>query len=439
MKNIKRSYIFIFILILIFFISFGASYAILMNKSEHHGKLNIVAGDLNYKIESQKLINNKITVNAGAIEKVSLTLKSLNKINSKYELYYTLNTTNSDVSVGYSIDTKDSVLGTIDANGIKNITLVIKNSSNQNVTVTLGVTGGLMNNILVLSKGNSLNQLIEIPKSFAQIILDNNNIISTSPTLTNSSNNTSDASGLYKSIATNSGDPTYYFRGNVENNYVEFAGIIWRIVRINEDGTVRMIMQDGLTGGYMNAGVFPYAGNPSQLSSLYYDNSSAVSSLASWYKTNIEDSGNSGNVSTGNYYCQQAKVAYSNIYATNSGANMLVYSSYTPNFKCENDANGYGMVNSNIGLISYDEVVFAGGYYNLVNSSYYLNNGKIFWTISPSGVDSNNYSNMWRIVADGKIESTAVASYSGIRPVINLKASVTVIGTGTIDDAYKIK
>ena len=34
---------------------------------------------------------------------------------------------------------------------------------------------------------------------------------------------------------------SYYFRGNVSNNYVKFAGFYWRIIRINGNGTVRMI------------------------------------------------------------------------------------------------------------------------------------------------------------------------------------------------------
>ena len=34
---------------------------------------------------------------------------------------------------------------------------------------------------------------------------------------------------------------SYYYRGNVTNNYVKFAGYYWRIVRINGDGTVRVI------------------------------------------------------------------------------------------------------------------------------------------------------------------------------------------------------
>ena len=34
---------------------------------------------------------------------------------------------------------------------------------------------------------------------------------------------------------------SYYFRGAVENNYVKFANFYWRIIRINGDGTIRMI------------------------------------------------------------------------------------------------------------------------------------------------------------------------------------------------------
>ncbi len=34
---------------------------------------------------------------------------------------------------------------------------------------------------------------------------------------------------------------SYYFRGNVENNWVKFAGYYWRILRMNGDGSIRMI------------------------------------------------------------------------------------------------------------------------------------------------------------------------------------------------------
>ena len=34
---------------------------------------------------------------------------------------------------------------------------------------------------------------------------------------------------------------SYYFRGAVDNNYVKFANFYWRIIRINGDGSIRMI------------------------------------------------------------------------------------------------------------------------------------------------------------------------------------------------------
>ena len=45
--------------------------------------------------------------------------------------------------------------------------------------------------------------------------------------------------GLYAS-SDNDGS-TYYYRGNVKNNYVSFAGYIWRVIRVNGNGSVRMI------------------------------------------------------------------------------------------------------------------------------------------------------------------------------------------------------
>lgn len=45
--------------------------------------------------------------------------------------------------------------------------------------------------------------------------------------------------GIYK--AEDDLGNTYYFRGNVENNYVKFANYYWRIIRINGDGTIRIV------------------------------------------------------------------------------------------------------------------------------------------------------------------------------------------------------
>ena len=45
--------------------------------------------------------------------------------------------------------------------------------------------------------------------------------------------------GLYQ--GTDDYGTAYYYRGNVKNNNVYFAGYYWRIVRINGDGSIRLM------------------------------------------------------------------------------------------------------------------------------------------------------------------------------------------------------
>ena len=51
--------------------------------------------------------------------------------------------------------------------------------------------------------------------------------------------NDSETDGLY--MAEDDEGKSYYYRGAVRNNYVSFAGFLWRIIRRNGDGSVRMI------------------------------------------------------------------------------------------------------------------------------------------------------------------------------------------------------
>ena len=45
---------------------------------------------------------------------------------------------------------------------------------------------------------------------------------------------------------------SYYFRGVVKNNYVEFANKCWRIVRITGDGSVKLVLHNDNTAGAAN-------------------------------------------------------------------------------------------------------------------------------------------------------------------------------------------
>ena len=259
-------------------------------------------------------------------------------------------------------------------------------------------------------------------------------VIDAEPTLTTSSNKSSDASGLYKSTDTNTGKPTYYFRGNVTNNYVSFAGQTWRIVRVNEDGTIRIIMQDGINS---NADI-AFNSNYNNYSYMYYTNSNAKTQLESWYQTNIGSNTNlSSKVATGAYYCEQAKAKRDSSW-TSGSATMTLYSSYTPDFKCATDGNGKGSVNASVGLLSYDEVVYAGGYYNQSNSNYYLNNSAIYWwTMSPAGF-FGSYSNVWYVYTSGFIDNGYVNRTRRLRAVLSLNADTLVTGSGTSSDPYVV-
>lgn len=66
---------------------------------------------------------------------------------------------------------------------------------------------------------------------------------------------------------------SYYYRGDVQNNYVSYAGYIWRIIRENGNGTVRMIYQ-GLSpnssGGNSSIGYSYYNNKSSDLTHLGY-------------------------------------------------------------------------------------------------------------------------------------------------------------------------
>ena len=53
--------------------------------------------------------------------------------------------------------------------------------------------------------------------------------------------NSAEATDGYVCSAPDDYGTSYYFRGNVENNWVKFANSYWRIIRINGDNTIRMI------------------------------------------------------------------------------------------------------------------------------------------------------------------------------------------------------
>ena len=262
-------------------------------------------------------------------------------------------------------------------------------------------------------------------------------VIESEPTLTTTSQEAGDESGLYKSTATNTGEPTYYFRGAVENNYVSFAGFTWRIVRINEDGTIRMIMQDGIN----NNATYKFNSKYNNYTDMYYTNSNVKDQLDSWYQTNIGSKNNlASKVATGDYYCEEAKVKIYDSY-TSGNATMTYYKNYIPNFKCSTDGNGKGLVNASVGLLSYDEAVYAGGYYNhnQNENSYFLFFNKSFWLMNLAGYGEFKY-NVWLINGSGGIHNVPINNNYVAKSVINLKSNTKISsGDGTKNKPFIVE
>lgn len=371
---------------------------------------------------------------------------------SKTGIYYiTYTITDKSNNIGktlrvVTINNTDTI-PTITLNGDSTISLeeteeyvepgVIVSDGNKVITigeVKTSTIGTYIIRYIVIDKSGNLNSVIRTVSiikatTLYDKILAHNTLIETQPTLTTSSNNTYDLSGLYKSTETNTGNPTYYFRGNVENNYVKFAGSTWRIIRINEDGTIRIWMTGGINNNVNN---YPIHSNSTNYENMYYSNSEAKLILEDWYTENITNKGYSDKVATGDYYCEQAKVVYADNYSAVGNTNTSFYEDYTSNFKCTTDKNGYGLVYASVGLITYDEVVHAGGYPLEANSDYYLVSSSP--TMSLAGFSS--YGNIWMISSQGNLGPTKISNNFRLRAVINLVANVIVTGSGTIDNPY---
>lgn len=387
-------------------------------------------------------------------------------------------------------------------------------------------------------------------------------ISSKSPDLTKTSSDSGDL-GLYKTVD-NYGD-SYYYRGAVENNYVKFAGYVWRIVRINGDNSIRLIYSGTSTSdtgsdtsigtsefnlynddaayvGYKygldkvlqhttNAGIYQrYDPSEVYFSTSYVSNDSnkTLSLSGNFVKGTLESVWGNG---TSNYkytcfkssktdtcttvveivsYVDSANVnakyhsylsksyestytdeydseikkvldsaykeyiydkGYSNYLADSlfcndrsiydgDGFSFNAMTNYSANRR--NDTNNYSLICNRqvdeftvakgssigngeltypVGLITLDEVVFAGGK-NSSNTNYYLYTGQSYWTMTPSMIFPHNTNvRTYGVLTDGSLNLWQLPFLSlGVRPVINLKSDVKIIkGNGSRNYPFIIK
>ena len=289
------------------------------------------------------------------------------------------------------------------------------------------------------------------------------------------------------------GMKSYYYRGAVDNNWVKFGkegdkDIYWRIIRINGDGSIRMIYSGTTaptestkvvmtgTGTQItvdNTNTFKFNSshnNPSYVGYMFTEGqqhgngtpSTIKTAIDNWYKkTTLEtDATTKELVSQDQIFCNDRSATTSSsgtpgeISGSMSttyyyGAYVRLVTNKSPQLKCPTASDKFTSRKSSIGnkaltypvgLITADEVAMAGGVYGSsnTNSSYYLYTNQYYWSGSPSDIDSSGYADEFIVYSSGGIGSSNADDNGGARPVVSLSSKAKLSGNGTYSKPYTV-
>ena len=273
------------------------------------------------------------------------------------------------------------------------------------------------------------------------------------------------------------GGTTYYYTGN-PNNWVQFGtnssgqSLYWRIIRINGDGTIRMIYQGtGFNTTGSGTQIETSAFNSSYNNNMYVgfkytskqvhgtgtnstilgtDESDDTSTLNGWYRANLLEEyadyidGNAG-------FCgdRYPSTSYSSSNGSGgTGRTTTYYGAYirlstnnNPSLQCSDSGDIYTTTDSStgnksltypIGLLTADEYVLAG------SGNSYLDVGTDYWTMSPCRF-SSSLAVVFYVGSSGYLDANICVNVAtGVRPVINLKSAIAISGSGTTSDPFKV-
>lgn len=297
-------------------------------------------------------------------------------------------------------------------------------------------------------------------------IITNNKVIEQTDSLPNFSQIATTDEGVFKTEDGMYGGNSYYFRGAVTTNHVIFANKCWQIIRINGDGSIRLIYNGSPINNICPANdtndesiitTYNYTINSSssyvgwtytvgnQRPTGNETSSNAKTQTENWYDTNLKiyeakiadgKFCNDRNMANGTWSASASKFSYA--------ANNRLNSNKKPTLNCPNG----DIYILKIGAITADEVAFAGGVNNIDNKAYYLYNKQGYWTMTPSNFgdveafvyEVNSNGNLTPHVVAPIMGSTTTNYSNSIRPVINLKADTTFSsGDGTLNNPYIVQ
>ena len=270
--------------------------------------------------------------------------------------------------------------------------------------------------------------------------------------------------GLYKD--TDDYGIAYYFRGNVNNNNVFFGGFYWQIIRINGDGSIRLIYNGTEknskndkksigTSAYNTIGDSPaYVGYmygkkiDSRNDSIKNEVDSTIKiKLDSWYKNNLIKY---NDYISNNGFCNDRTLTYGDGYSSNKLSSFWGQYDDNVSSKCKNQSNDLFTTSDSeignksliypIGLITADELVLSGMKKRQINKFAWTYTDIAYFTMTPSQFDHNyTVSDVWALnkYLHGYM---TVGSELYVRPVISLKSDVKISGgIGTINDPFVVK
>ena len=340
------------------------------------------------------------------------------------------------------------------------------------------------------------------PKGYEKILLDNGNGTTTvaeakayieGKGIPDFSTTATTNEGMYASdddYTATTGMKSYYFRGAVNNNWVKFGKdssgnpIYWRIIRINGDGSIRMIYSGTTapisstatvmtgTGTQINATTYRFYSsynNPSYVGYMFTEGqqhgngtpSTIKTAIDNWYKTTtLETDATTKSLVADQIFCNDRSVTtsesgtpgeISGSMSTNTlyyyGAYVRLITNKSPKLTCTtasdkftvNTSNGNEALTYPVGLITADEVAMAGGVNSSdnENSSYYLYTNQYYWSGSPFNFNSSG-ARVFIVYSSGYLYGYSVDIASGARPVISLSSKAKLLGSGTYNDVYTV-
>ena len=275
--NNKKLYITLFTISIIF-LGIGSTFAFLTTNATATNITQIKSGNLTMTIDGggnanvsfmpakctsdyaikKKIVATTTNTSGGKVSfSIGINATTLGNDFKRDTMKYALTTEENSCTNGLisSGNFKDAIVGSdiwIVKNDYDNIT---KSGNTYTKTYYLYIwldefeTQNLTGNILVKMVGSSSNN----PNLTTETTIDESGLYyeikshaDTTTTIDFSKTSAeSGTNGIYMTTNTESGKPVYYYRGNVDNNYVLFANKCWRIIRTTETGGVKLILDQG--------------------------------------------------------------------------------------------------------------------------------------------------------------------------------------------------